>query len=184
MQRVWHKAALVQPPRILGIRLRPLSCWHILMLDLFDSPYMAKGDREWNTEDVLTGLLICADPRRANLGTYLRFERSRLFRWLLGWRLFWTGLERVQAAFIAYLQAYGDSPEMWAGKSDKSSKAHISYNVVVTMLGNLNGVTLDEAWDMPLGEALCYKACIAEGYGASIAESDIIEAEEAFQRTG
>ena len=180
MSDVWHKAALVEPPRILGVRLRPFSCWHALCLDAFDSPYIQGG--EPTTGTLLLALMVCVDRRRDRLRSLKLFNASPVRRWLWAARCLMFNEQAAQVAFEQYVSEFTDSPAVWAPKGGKSSKASVPYSVVVTIAGHLSSIDLDQAWDMPMGEALCYRACVAEENGANLVGDDLEKAREAWAK--
>jgi len=179
---VWHKAALVEPPRILGVRLRPFSCWHVLCLDAFDSPYMQEGEPV--TGDLLLALLICLDRRRDRLRSLKLFNASPVRRWLWAVRCLLFNEQAAQVAFMQYVAEFTDSPAAWMPKGGSPSKASVPFGIVTTLAGHVSGIDLDRAWDMPIGEALCYRACVAEENGANLVGDDVDKAEAAWKEAG
>jgi len=71
----YTKAMLVSAPRIAGVRLRPLSCWHVLCLLAFGSPF-ATRDRPITEQDVIVALMICASGWTGDSARVGRVQRA------------------------------------------------------------------------------------------------------------
>jgi hypothetical protein len=179
MHDVFEKAMFAHPPRIAGVRLNPFSAFHLLALQTLGSPFALGG--QINTNDIVTCLVVCSSRYDDGLTRYERFANSFIRRaaWFIN--LVFRDLDEITHDLIEYVESYLEQPEYWTDADAPKSKVPAAYNVVVTVLTNLSQITEQEAWDMSLPKLNCYYACIAEQFGAKLADQDIAEAEQNLQ---
>lgn len=146
---------------VLGRRLLPLSLWHLLMLEIGQSPYFAGGYP--TPKDLRLAVTICTTPfpRLPDL------SGRRLIRdWLRSWRCLFP----VEATkFRGYLEDFNAAPMLWTkeGKEKPKGPAPVplpfALEVATTLIGH--GFAEDRVWTMPAGLAQWYyvAACKAKG---------------------
>ena len=162
MESVFIDSLLAEPPFISGIRVKPFSCWHALMLMRLDSPLSAKNI-EVKEKDVLTALLICMDSKKDKLARYLRFANSRLYRLYWRIRLGLTNKDKFMDSFYGYISFYCRCPDIWKPKDSKQPGTPFPFSFVCSVSKKLNK-DIDEVWDMPL--------CLIQSYVVAFAEMD------------
>ena len=59
MVNPYYRSLFLQLPVVLGVQLKPLSCYHIAALELTESPYMITGG-EPNIDDLVAAVFICS----------------------------------------------------------------------------------------------------------------------------
>ena len=176
MDSVFIRSFIVQAPTICGVKLRPLSCWHVLCLMQFDNAFVASGEPQ--TRDLIQALLICKDGRKEHLKTYLRFSNSRLHRFLFTAKMSCYNIDNALDEFRQYFRAFSVMPRMWQSPDGKRSGALWVFHMVAALSMHLRTTTVDDVWDLPMCEAGCYRAVIAESNGLHIAEGELSELEE------
>ena len=183
MDSVWIKSALVEPLRILGVQLRPFSAWHALILTAFDSPFVCGGEPVIG--DLVMALLVCRDGYADKLRHLLAFQRAGLTKACYAVRWLFSDWHRAADDFAAYLEAFQAGPGYWPSNNAKHSRVLPPFKIVTTLLSHMGGLTLAEAWDMPLCLANCFQASIAEDNGMEIQGEDEIrkamDAERLFE---
>lgn len=76
----FYLAAIPEPTTLLGVRLRPLSLGHIILLNRVESAYVCGGDPSFS--DLALSVLICASTYREGLGHLCNPQlSSELKRW-------------------------------------------------------------------------------------------------------
>ena len=172
---VFFKSVLIQPTRILGVQLRPFSAYHALVLMQFDSPFMTNGYR--SAGDLISALCILSEGIGDGLNRFLRFERSRVYKWYWLCKMLFASKKDIDAAIDRldlHLQAYWDQPDIWCKEGIKKSSVPWPFRVVSTILQNFN-IPEVEAWDMGLSKMSCYRACYAEDCGVDVLDEFGVE---------
>lgn len=175
---VFLKSALVQPPRVLGVRLRPFSAWHALVLAALENPYAVGGER--STSALIEGVLVCRNPWHPGgdpLPSLLRFSRSRWCRFLWWWRCVARNIDRATDEFGRYVVEYQRHPTYWESTSGAAERSGVPLPFYVShILSAYCGMDESRAWNMPLSMALCHVAAVAESKGASVADAELAAA--------
>ena len=168
------KAMLVESPRIAGMRIKPLSCWHILCLIALDNPIAVGG--EPSPSDIAIALLICSSEWRndtnAALRSIARFHANRLLALTMGIRLLFC--RDAEAKLKAHIECYCDHPDYLPTKDGKPSAVFFPFRTATALINM--GYSQEEAWNMPYLRALCYIAVDDENNGAKIISRDTIDA--------
>jgi len=147
---------------VLGRRLLPLSLWHLLMLEIAQSPYFAGGYP--TPKDLRLAVTICTTPfpRLPDL------SGRRLIRdWLRSWRCLFP----VEAAkFRAYLQDFNALPMLWTKEATRRAGARepVGLPWTLAIVANVCGSTgwsAETVWNMPMGQAYWYHVafCMQKG---------------------
>lgn len=150
--------------RILGRRLRPLSLWHLLLLQVLDSPFITGGNI--SLFDLKTAIGICS----------LRFRNSNIKRPWFPRFLTPLGLRRNYTLFIEYVEDFLSKPEYtvvpWDTKTSGPAPVPLTPppHIVATAFNVAHGarVSIQEAWDMPIGEAYIAEAMYMRAQGAQL----------------
>ena len=185
-------AALPQPYRILGLRLRPFSLGHYLLLSRHDCAFVASESRPATRADLVLACLVCSmrfdefeawiEPRPVRWTDRLRaalsfsptlilsaFRHSQaqfdMVRWGRAVGPVWSFDAKVRL-FLRYMEESSRTPKYWIEREDgRGSGAHWAQNVLNLLTGEL-GFTRTESLDMPLAEALLHFFAAAERLGA------------------
>jgi hypothetical protein len=148
----WTQALLVTPLTIGGVRLRPFSLAHSMVLRAKASPYIIGGPA--THDDLFFALQVCARTlaqiRESLLGPHPPFGRLLIAG--LRWRR--ASFSLADKSFRTYLSDYRRFPERQPSDSKGFSAAPFEWHAARILCGQY-GVTLAEAWDMPLGLAVC-----------------------------
>lgn len=184
MDSVYFKAALVQPPKIAGIQLRPFSLWHAMMLIGLGNPVIGFDPLQVQMAHVVQAMLICKDGFRDALASVLRHTNSPLYQWFIAWRVAKYGPRAAAKEFFQYLSAYRETPEYWRGSGDTMSRILGPFRTAGTLISHTS-LSEDRVWDMPFGLARSYEACIAEDNGAKLVDpAELDKADAAIESFG
>lgn len=167
----------VTPPVILGRRMPPYSAYHQLTLEAFESPFFFQDGRPITAGDVVEAWLICCDRYGDGKRTFRRFQRSRLFRFIVRQRMLLAGWGTVRDQLMDYMAAFTFAPRVRISGDSRSSKVPVAWHLVAVMVGH--GMPLAEAMDLPLCELVCLKIALAELNGLEVIERDLQDAQEA-----
>jgi hypothetical protein len=171
MSAAIFEAAIPEPFRILGLRLKPLSLGRYRLLQRFHCAFVAEKEVSAGMADLLLGLLICSMEVRE----FLEFiESSDAARQLKAWRkkiwpMSWLGLvpwvggwwcrrrgsdavEKMDL-FKLYIAKGSRTPKYWEEEPGQGSADHWSHAIEVILRSELNWSEreIDEA---PLSKAL------------------------------
>jgi len=161
----FYFAAIPTPVSVLGIRLRPYSLGHVLLLSRFDNAFVMGGRPA--LEDVIQGIVICSqtyaealrDMDNPKLPSLVgKWQRSLQPRYWWGGRKPELGFSPAQAAkqFVEYLRA-GSSFPIFSVPQDKKSNDPLHVPLVQTvkvyLMSKLNfseAELLDRPWGLCL----------------------------------
>jgi len=142
------------------------------------SPFIT-GDRDPTEGETVAALVVCTSRRRDGLRRVERLLRSpwKRFCWSITWLL--IDHASVANALAEHVTESAQCPETWEEVGDKGGTktgADWPYYIVNVIARNLNGISYDDIWDMPLGELICHKVIIGEDNGQlQIAERELAE---------
>lgn len=171
-------AAIPEPYRILGLRLKPFSLGHYLLLRRFGCAFVSDREEQATHEDLIIGVLICS----MKFDEFLEFiedpdSEKELASW--GAKAYDCDLlDRIQL-FKRYLSEGSKVPQVWFEEEGDASGAHWSQYVLLSLTGNL-GYTHEEAINLPLAKAFADFFKHAENLGAVrlMSESEIEQLKE------
>lgn len=159
-------AAAPEPFRILGLRLRPFSLGHYVILRRHACAFVADESQSVTREDLIFACLVCS----------MRFDEFN--EWILGCNILdeikaWGrkiglfDLKEKSALFQRYLLSHSEVPAYWIERENDGavSGAHWAHTVFVCLTADLH-FSRAEAWDIPLSEALLHFYKHAENNGA------------------
>jgi hypothetical protein len=168
----YTKAMIMTAPVIAGVRLRPLSCWHLVALRALGCAYACGGLP--TAQDMATTLLVCAsrwtgDPSR-DLRAWLRFCDGGLAAWMMAARLAVRDPRKINAALAAHIEASVDAPIYLPQEGSRASHVDFAFRTAARLVSL--GHSECAAWNMPYVRAACYVAAADEREGAKLLSAD------------
>jgi len=179
----YFQAAIPEPFRILGLKLKSFSLGRYLLLKRFDCAFVSDEEVQAGISDLLLGLSVCSmrvDEFLAGLesgdiaGDIAKWGKKVCpLAWLGRIPLFgrwWRknhapNLVEKMGLFKSYLEAGSETPKYWnEGGECRSSGAHWSHAVEVVLRSEL-GWTSEEINEAPLTKALSDYYKFAENQG-------------------
>jgi len=159
-------AALPEPYRILGLRLKPFSLGHYLLLQRFDCAFVRDDGGAVDRSDLILGVLVCSMSyseftkfvdQKNFLREVAKWGKKMGFDTVVNW-------QKPAKLFQAYLKAGVPEPDYISLEPLESVGAGWTQNLKITLMTRL-GHTEAEALDMPLSCALAdyYKLAESEG---------------------
>lgn len=160
MQGAFILAHTYSPPSVLGLRLRPFSPWHGLLLEAAGSPFLCGG--RVDADDLILGAWVCSKSYCDGFRTAADAASAR--KWGAKTKRFHLAAEL--SAFNSYLDASFTAPEYWKSGDGSSVKAPYFWHLAYFAMLRLHLPEAD-AWDYPIAKISCYQACAAELSGNS-----------------
>ena len=175
---IYSQAAIPDPYVILGLKLRPLSLGHYLLMSRFDVAFVASEERNATFDDLILGVLICS----MGYDDFLRFMESKNFRreiaaWGRKIGLF-DPVEKI-VLFNQYIREGSKAPLYWIEKEGRNnSGAHWTHALKTTLVSKC-GYTNSEALNAPLSQALSdyFQYAESEGFVRLMTEDEIKQVE-------
>jgi hypothetical protein len=172
----YARAAIPEPYRILGLRLRPLSLGHYLLLKRFNCAFLAADASQATREDLLLAVLICSMRHQE----FLDFIEQKNFSaevaaW--GQEIGVFDFPEKAKLFCAYLAENLHEPEYIPTKPGAEG-GDWAQNLKMTLMTRLQH-NEESALNLPLSEALAdyFKLAENEGLVRIITPEDIAAAE-------
>lgn len=181
MQEFIHRMIMGPQPRVLGLRMRPLSLGHVHLLDLIRSPYVRGGDP--TLSDLVLAAGICARTYKRGIRWLRWIERHpSAAAWLWRIRCPLPRLVRDSRRMRYYLDAWSAVPEhrREVSRDGQSHEGplHPWWLLLVVKLAPIVGH--DAVWDLPIPRATAYASALGELSGADTYISE--EREEQIRR--
>ncbi len=161
--------SLCSPPTpvVMGVRLRPFSLGHSVLLEAVESPYMSDA-QSVDSGDLALAVWICShtyEDASAALNSDDPRIKKAFMRWGKRWSRRGVFLDELDT-FTAYLNYYADAPTRW--ESDDSNELRVPWQWA--MLNTLCGGVADPALhsrvlNMPLNSAICQACAIGAANG-------------------
>ncbi len=197
MDRAFFQA--VQSPRppalpaVLGLRLRPFTLGHALLLLEHRSPFVLEDERDFAWPDLFLAVFVCSQPQdkaRRSVGAWWTSLFFALWALVLRWRRRGRGKasdEQVEAlvAFWDYLKAQSVEPGLRRPLDSPPARPCTSPSYFVKFLFALQILHLTEeaARSMPMALLNCLYATWADWNGhAELADQPILNDLMAFAR--
>jgi len=162
----WYANALwPDPVRCCGIRLRPLTLGHALLLQRIGSPFAREDGAGAGLGDLIAAVYVCSRSwRRAARG----LNRPRWFGLWARWMAFrrWKREARDAADWAAYLRASWSAPKTWRGKDTTGVRGIDVLQLLVVTQRIRFGKPLEEALETPVAIAIMDHLESLEGGGA------------------
>ena len=151
---------------VLRQKLRPLSLWHLLNLEIAASPYFI-GGRLPLVRDLRIAITICTThfPRLPD------FTLPRLVcGWLRSWR---CNFLTETAKFRAYLEDFNALPQLWKKPEVRPPEDRPTVGLpwplaIVSSVCRSTGWSAESVWNMPVGQAYWYHVAFAIQKGCSM----------------
>ena len=147
-----YDAWLSQPPLILGVRLRPFSLGHWLILEALDNSWLPDMPGPQTALDLAMLVNVCArsfDEAREWLWADNRDELKTTASDLAG---VWPRLEDAAPLVEKYMRLSCAAPEFWRTPGETAGKCPACLGLAAAMMKL--GKTEAEAWDTPFGCAV------------------------------
>jgi len=162
--------------RFLGVKVRPFCLWHLLLLQTINSPF------------VMSGYATLFDLKTAIGACRLKYRESKIRRPWFPWKMPSKDLKQEVNRFVEYIGDYSSNIEyniipFDTGQGDKPPPRIVPPpGVVVTAFNAAQGarVSIEDAWNMPIGEANIAQAMHYQIQGSRVSFFDDDERE--FQR--
>jgi hypothetical protein len=170
-ERAYIDAAIPEPFTILGLRLRPLSIGHLILLHRLESPFVVSSapGATISIGDLALACLVCSKDWLGGLALLEQEDLAKaLFKWGLratrqhGWRILcpWLytplKLEEKLELFQEYLKFNMEAPCYSVEESKSRSINCPGWQVVKVVLMSKTTLTEREILDRP------YRLCIAD----------------------
>ena len=177
MADAFFQALYCQPVSVFGRELRPFSLSHSFLLSELKNGWVTAD--EGLRSDLMHAVWLCSKNHAENQRTLLSPPLIRLAWFALKSKRYDYAKERNK--FLQYLSDYTDVPQHWHGEATgKAFLAPWQFHFAVTISQNC-GLSINEAWDMPVALARCYYDIWAEQQGdeslVSVREKKLAEAE-------
>lgn len=151
---------------VLGRRLLPLSLWHMVQLEIAQSPYFLGGAFP-TPRDLRLAVTVCTTPfpRLPDLS-----GQSLVWDWLKSWR---CDFLTETARFRAYLEDFNALPMLWREEQKRSPGSRETVGLpwalgIVAGLCGSTGWSAETAWNLPVGQAYWYHVAFAMQRGCSV----------------
>jgi hypothetical protein len=151
---------------VLRRRLLPLSLWHLLNLEIAQSPYFLGGSFP-TTKDLRLAVAVCTTsfPRLPDLS-----GRRLIWNWLRTWNCRFL-IET--AKFRAYLEDFNALPQLWRQEEKRTPGAREAVGLpwalaIVSGICGSTGWSAETAWNLPVGQAYWYHVAFAMQKGAGV----------------
>ena len=163
MRKWFDRALYVEPPVILGLRLRRFTLGHAWALDEVGSPYLL-GESDTLT-DLLIAVFICSQKPTEAKRDMSRWW-ARLYFYLWGLRCRKLSFVKERDRFLDYLTESMTAPEAIPpnAKDAKSLNAPFHWRLMAMLMVDF-GMSKAEALEQDVGWAMCMWAVEGERQG-------------------
>ena len=159
----YANAFVPEPFRILGLRLKPFSLGHYLLLRRFNCAFVQDEPGSATVDDLVLGVLICSLSQSA----FLQFiEQKDFLKQMAAWGKKFGSVDFKEKAdlFQQYLRQGLSEPDYITLRGTDSPGGDWAQSLKLTLTSKL-GHTEAEAMDMPLSQALADYYKLAENEG-------------------
>ena len=143
------KAARPEPPRCIGLQLRPYSLGHHITLRAYDSTFLNGQPPVYS--DLVLGVFICSQPWRG-WQEWKDSWKFPVFLKIWGWLNRRFHVEHESEKFAAYLSAGQECPEVNVPANARSLEAAWESRLRLFLIRELR-LSHEEAMDYPLALA-------------------------------
>ena len=154
MPASYSKAAIPEPHVLLGQRLKPFCLGHYLILDRFDSPFVAETPRPVTRGDLVFAVTVCCHTPQ-EFFDFIESDHAAadIEKWGKSIGLF--DVASKAKAFSVYLEEGSKMPRFWneQRQDDKPTGTHWSQAMILVLTGHC-GYSLNEAMTAPFGQAV------------------------------
>lgn len=157
---VWTAELELTPPEILGLRLRPLSLGHLRLLAAVQSPFLLP-DAKRSCGDLALAVFICANDPLVVTAQEMAQREQTFAQW--GELAAAQDFEAAAREFDQFVTDWCVEPEQWSAEGTKRKRPGTPWwQLVQVALVSRLGVSREEAWRMPVPEALRSYAALGE----------------------
>lgn len=179
MPAAYFRAAIPEPFRILGLRLKAFSLGHYLILKRFGCAFVSETDARATREDLVFGVLVCSMDHDEFLAfmDHAEFLKS-IQKW--GHEVGLFDLKEKALLFQRYIEEGTQQPKFWIEQDDNDpSGSHWSQVMITTLRGKL-GYTRHEVLNAPLTRAFSdfYKFAEESGIVRIMTDEEIAKSGE------
>jgi hypothetical protein len=184
MTAAYFSAAIPEPYRILGLKLKPLSLGRYRLMRRFDVAFVSEESVMAKVGDLILGVLICSmrcdeflafldsNDFRRDIAKWMAKASPLAFLGCLPWVGKWfarrNGFDLIEKIllFKRYIEVHSEVPKYWdLDGSGTESGAHWSHGIEVVLRGEL-GWSKEEIDEAPLSKAIAdyFKWCENKGF--------------------
>jgi hypothetical protein len=160
----WQAFSMPTHSRVCGMRVPPLSVWHVFALEQIGNTYLCGGLLE--AGDAAQILLVASRNRRQFLRMFASQKRTARAVARIRRRILRTAWRRGTEA-VAQCRAYAEQsmrvPGRWV--KDGAKPCAVPHTLHVLSAAVQFGIPIDRAWDMPYAQARCLFDALAEAKG-------------------
>jgi len=167
MERNFLTALIPDPAWCLGVRLKPFSLGHLVLLRRIGSPFVSPAQKQVELGDLILAVILCADKFEAGveyLGTLdhaSAADKETLEEW--GAKAAKLDLNEEVTAFMAYIRAADVMPQYFHSAQGETQQIGSPFwQVVYLNLHKLTNLIDTEIWNQPLGKTYCDYIAIRE----------------------
>ena len=170
----WFQGLFVKPPVIMGVKMKPFSIIHAVVLRELGSPFCAVGGKP-ERGDLLIALMVCSRTyREISRDIVPDLAKCKYVGMLL--RSVVRNIALAQYKFAVYLDDFASVPGHGpTTKPGKPCKAMAEWHMVRVLCSEY-GISFDRAWDMPYGAARCACDCYSEANGSKTLDGPEVDA--------
>lgn len=163
MSAAFFKAAIPEPFVILGLRLKPFSLGHYILMNRFEVAFVAAGEATADIPDLVLGVLICSKTYDDFLAFIDREDcQKQVEEWGEKIGMF-EFVDKVKI-FSEYIAHHSEIPKFVYETETTESGGQWAQAVLLSLTGQL-GYSREEALNIPLSEALTNYFKHAENQG-------------------
>jgi hypothetical protein len=165
---------LPRQDKVCGRTLRPFCLRHRIALEAIESPFLDPEKYEFNPVQVVMAARILSTYDKHEMGRPLSYiEKLYIARMTISKKYY----SRCIGIILGCIKVSLSYPKFWKKEEKKENKKYEDVPFPLSCVSNLcrNGVSLEEAWTMPEGEAVWMSVASAIYNGAKI---DILSTEQ------
>jgi len=167
MESNFLTALIPDPAWCLGVRLRPFSLGHLVLLRRIDSPFVSREAKQVELGDLILAVILCADTFAAgveflgDMSTQSEANQKTLEEW--GTKAAKLDLNVEVTEFMAYIRAADQMPQYFTQSGSESQPIGSPFwQIVYLNLHKLTNLIDVEIWNQPLGKTYCDYIAIRE----------------------
>lgn len=164
---------LPRQDKVCGRTLRPFCLRHRVALEAINSPFLDPANKKFDPVQVVMAARILSTYDKEDMARPLSLvEKLYLTRMAMSRKYF----SRCVGTIIGCIQASLSYPKFWNKENNQNNKYEpIPYTLACVASLCRNGVSLEEAWTMPEGEAVWMSVANAIYNGAKL---DVLSTDE------